>query len=312
MGFTVYFLNTFPSEAQVSKIFRLFTDLLWDIDQIKFENGSYRSFIGRKEDIVVVSPEIESPFLYLEELVLDHINLFLPLSTAKWGEVEKLLQRVWEEENVFHKRLFVYRSYPDAVENIPVELSDNVLLNEKYLSVISEERIPLLEIEEFFTSEGEELEEVVGKLLRRRRLTVATAESCTGGLVAATLVNVPGSSEYFKGSVVAYSNEVKEKLLEVKRETLQKYGAVSAQTAKEMAIGVRKLLKTDIGISTTGIAGPGGGTAEKPVGLTYFAVAHPEGVEVFKKVFPYDRNQNRLSATYYLLYQLYRILNRGF
>ena len=311
MGFTVYFLNTFPSEAQVSKIFRLFTDLFWDIDQIKFETGSYRSFIGRKEDIVVVSPEIDSPFIYLEELVLDHINLFLPLSTAKWGEVEKLLQKVWEEENVFHKRLFVYRSYPDIVKNLPVELVDSMLFNEKYISIISEERIPLLETEDFFTYEGEELEEVVGKLLRKHQLTVSTAESCTGGLVAATLVNVSGSSEYFKGSVVAYSNEVKEKLLGVKRETLQKYGAVSAQTAEEMALGVRKLLKTDIGIATTGIAGPGGGTAEKPVGLTYFAVAYPKGVEVFKKVFPYDRNQNRLSATYYVLYQLYKILKKG-
>ena len=252
MGFTVYFLNTFPSEAQVSKIFRLFTDLLWDIDQIKFERGDYRDYMGLREDLVVISPQLEEPFIFLEEGVFEHINLFLPLSTEKWDKVEELLKKVWEEEALYQKRLYVFRTYPERGADISSIPSKWVFLNEKYLSVVSEKPLIPSKGLDFFTSTGEELEEVIGNLLRKEKLTIATAESCTGGLVAATLVNVPGSSEYFKGSVVAYSNEVKEKLLGVKRETLQKYGAVSAQTAKEMAIGVRKLLKTDIGISTTG------------------------------------------------------------
>lgn len=104
-------------------------------------------------------------------------------------------------------------------------------------------------------------------------LTLATAESCTGGLVSEIITRVPGCSASFVGGVCAYANEVKEKLLGVRHETLARYGAVSAQTAQEMADGVRARTGADIGISTTGIAGPGGGTPEKPVGLVYIAVS---------------------------------------
>ena len=126
-----------------------------------------------------------------------------------------------------------------------------------------------------------ELKEVMTKL----ELTLSTAESCTGGMVAARIVNVPGSSEYFMGGVVAYDNRVKMKVLGVKAETLLKYGAVSPQTAKEMVLGVKELLLTDCAVSTTGIAGPGGGTPEKPVGLTYIGVAVKDRVEVFEFIF---------------------------
>ena len=309
MGFKVYFLNTFPSEAQLSKLFKLFNDLFWDLDQIKFENGNYEDFLGVREDLVVISPDIKEPFLFWEEEVFDYINLFLPISTSKWNEVENLLQRVWEEDTLHQKKLYVFRSIPNTDIKIEEISCKRIFLNEKYLSVVSESKYPPKGLD-IFTSNGEELEEVVGNLLRKKGLSVATAESCTGGLVAASLVNVPGSSEYFKGSVVAYANEVKEKVLGVKRETLENFGAVSQQTAEEMALGVKRLLGTDIGISTTGIAGPGGGTPQKPVGLTYFAIAYPKGVKVFKKVFPYDRNQNRLAATYFILYQLYKLLNK--
>ena len=308
MGFTVYFLNTFPSEAQLSKLFNLFTDLLWDIDQIKFEKGDYRDYMGLREDLVVISPQLEEPFIFLEEEVFEHINLFLPLSTEKWNKVEELLKKVWEEEALYQKRLYVFKTYPERVVDISTIHSKWVFLNEKYLSLVSEKPLIPSKGSDFFTSKGEELEEIVGNLLRKKKLTIATAESCTGGMVAATLVNVPGSSDYFKGSVVAYANEVKERVLGVKRETLERFGAVSPQTAEEMALGVKKLLETDIGISTTGIAGPGGGTAEKPVGLTYFGIAIGNRVKTFKRVFPFDRNQNRLSATYFILFQLYKVL----
>ncbi len=113
----------------------------------------------------------------------------------------------------------------------------------------------------------------LGRLLRERGLTLATAESCTGGLVGSLVTDVPGSSHYYCGGVVAYSNEVKVRLLGVRRATLKRYGAVSAQTATEMAEGVRNRTGADIGVAVTGIAGPGGGTRKKPVGLVYIAIA---------------------------------------
>lgn len=140
------------------------------------------------------------------------------------------------------------------------------------------------------------LEEEIGQRLREKGLTLAAAESATGGLISALITSVPGSSDYFRGGVVAYSNEVKRKLLGVNQETLDNYGAVSPQTAAEMAEGVRLALGADIGISDTGIAGPTGGNSDKPVGLFYVGVAGEEGVEVRKHVFSEDRNHNRQQA----------------
>lgn len=109
----------------------------------------------------------------------------------------------------------------------------------------------------------------IARKLVKKGLTLAVAESCTGGLLSSMLTDVPGSSKWFKGAVVAYTNEVKTRILGVKAETLKKYGAVSGETALELAQGVRKKLKTDIGISVTGLAGPGGGTKETPVGTVF-------------------------------------------
>ena len=117
------------------------------------------------------------------------------------------------------------------------------------------------------------LEEKIGELLKAKKMTLSTAESCTGGSIAALITSVPGSSEYFKGGVVAYSNEVKMNMLHVSPETLQKYGAVSRETVIEMAQGVMESMKTDCAVATSGIAGPGGGTPEKPVGTIWMAVA---------------------------------------
>jgi len=120
-------------------------------------------------------------------------------------------------------------------------------------------------------------ENLLGEALRLRGQTISTAESCTGGLVLHRLTNVPGSSAWVMGGVVAYDNSVKQGLLKVRETTLLKHGAVSEETAREMALGARRLLGTDLAISITGIAGPGGGTAEKPVGLTWMALAMPDG-----------------------------------
>lgn len=128
-----------------------------------------------------------------------------------------------------------------------------------------------------YGAEDDTLEGVVGQMLAARGLTIALAESCTGGLLADRLTNVPGSSGYVVGGVVAYANRVKEQVLGVSAEVLETYGAVSEEVARHMAQGVRQRLGADIGISTTGIAGPGGGTPEKPVGLVWFGYADARG-----------------------------------
>lgn len=120
------------------------------------------------------------------------------------------------------------------------------------------------------------LEVLVGELLGKRGLRIAAAESCTGGLIGHLLTNVAGSSAYYMGSVTAYANEAKVCLLGVSRETLEKYGAVSSETVIEMARGIRVVLGADIGISVSGIAGPGGGTPEKPVGTVWIGLSSPQ------------------------------------
>jgi len=122
----------------------------------------------------------------------------------------------------------------------------------------------------------------VGRLLKKKRLTVATAESCTGGMVAARITSVPGSSRYFLGSVVSYSNEVKTNVLGVSPETIRRHGAVSSETAAEMAEGVCRVVGADVGIAVTGVAGPSGGTKVKPVGLVCVCV-RVEGQSVVER-----------------------------
>jgi len=139
------------------------------------------------------------------------------------------------------------------------------------------------------------LEELVGRLLTEQALTIAVAESCTGGLIAHQLTNVSGSSAYFMGGVVAYSNEVKEQVLGVSGETLLTYGAVSEECAREMARGTRHFFGTDVAISSTGIAGPTGGTPEKPVGLVYVALAAQDVERCERHLWQGDRLAVRLE-----------------
>ena len=136
----------------------------------------------------------------------------------------------------------------------------------------------------------------MGELLRRRGLTLGAVESATGGLISHLITNAPGSSDYYKGSVTSYSNEVKTGLIGVKRETLEKYGAVSPQVAEEMAEGGRKLLGVDICIADTGIAGPGGATPGKAVGLFYLGLAYAGCVSSRRHDFHGTREENKRSA----------------
>jgi PncC family amidohydrolase len=161
-----------------------------------------------------------------------------------------------------------------------------------------------------------ELEAEVARLIRqyqaetRKSLTIGSVESATGGRIADRITNVAGSSDYFKGSVVAYSNEVKINLLGVERATIEDYGAVSEQTALEMARGGRKLLDVDICVSDTGIAGPSGNTAEKPVGLFYLGLAARDENFSQKHTFPGNREENKRDAAEAALNMLKQYLLR--
>jgi len=144
---------------------------------------------------------------------------------------------------------------------------------------------------------AEKLEIVVGTLLREQRKTIGTAESCTGGLVAHLLTNISGSSAYVLGGVIAYANEIKQGVLGVQEKTLITHGAVSEQVAGEMALGAIRLLGVDIAVSITGIAGPSGGTPEKPVGLTYIGLADKGGIyQVQRHIWSSDREGNKLAS----------------
>ncbi len=165
-------------------------------------------------------------------------------------------------------------------------------------------------LEEFiYTDRSENIEETLGRVLKEKGLTLSTAESCTAGLLSARIVNVPGSSEYFVGGLVVYSNELKERYLCVNPDTLKRYGAVSWQTCLEMTLGLKSNLETDCGVAITGIAGPGG-TPTKPEGLTYIGIFVKDKVTIIKRVFSRGRNKNRFLSTQTAMFYLLKLLKR--
>ena len=164
---------------------------------------------------------------------------------------------------------------------------------------------------ELFARDDRSMAELVLDRCRDLGLTLATAESCTGGLVAAELTEIPGSSDVFVGAVVSYANEVKESALGVPEALLTTHGAVSEEVARAMAEGARRRLGADLAISVTGVAGPGGGTAEKPVGLVYVGVSGPEGTEVRELRLSGSRREIRERATAVSLHEVRRLLARA-
>jgi len=196
-----------------------------------------------------------------------------------WGRGESMIaQKIekWEEEAIQSGLRVAYLPSVGMVKirvsGIGDDDSIKVLVDQK-----TEELYQLIPAY-IFGENGDSLELIAGKLLLEKGLSVATAESCTGGYLAHKLTSIPGSSEYFKGSVIAYSNEVKENVLKVSKNDLKEYGAVSEEVVKQMAENVRNLLKCDYGIATSGIAGPEGGSKEKPVGTIWIAIASESGV----------------------------------
>ncbi len=158
-------------------------------------------------------------------------------------------------------------------------------------------------------NEARSLAERVGTKLRSARATIATAESCTGGLVASLLTDIAGSSDYVLGGVVSYSNEVKHSLLGVPQDLLARHGAVSEPVARAMAEGARRRLDADFAVAITGIAGPTGGTPEKPVGLVFVGLAGPSGTEVERFVWSGSRVENKAESALHALRLLDRALD---
>ena len=162
--------------------------------------------------------------------------------------------------------------------------------------------------ENIYGCDSDTLESVIFKMLKEHNLKIATAESCTGGLVSSRLTEIPGVSECFMNGITTYSNEAKMNFLKVSRDTLDKYGAVSEETALEMVKGIRTVSNTEVGISVTGIAGPDGGTPEKPVGLVYVAVSCLDKTGVLKLNLTGNRQKIRWNASTRVLDLLRRML----
>ena len=183
---------------------------------------------------------------------------------------------------------------PDALTGVRLRLSIYGGAKEEQESRIESEMVRLKEIlgDAIYSDQDDRLEKCIGRMLADKGKTVSAAESCTGGLISSLFTSVPGSSEYYLGSVTSYANSVKTGVLGVPAEIIEKYGAVSEECVREMAEGVRRITGSDFSVATSGIAGPGGGSETKPVGLVCIGVSSQMGTETFRMVFKGDRKRN--------------------
>jgi nicotinamide-nucleotide amidase len=203
-------------------------------------------------------------------------------------------------------RIGFYPNFPENQLTLSVR-SEKALWADRLLDSIEkvvEERLS----GHLISKHGQTLEEVLGELLIQKKKTLAVAESCTGGLIGHRITSVPGSSEYFDRSVVVYSNKAKTELLDIPKRILSRYGAVSKKTAILMAEGVRKKSGSDIGLAVTGIAGPGGGTLEKPVGTVWIALSTIQGNKAGHFLFSGPRHQIKILTAYTALNWVRRCL----
>jgi nicotinamide-nucleotide amidase len=237
----------------------------------------------------------ESVCPHLQEFKTDYTaRKVLKITGLTESKIETLILDLYPDDP--YLRLTIL-SYPGQIE---IHLSSHSRKSQEQ----ADQRVQKLEInilerlqENVFSASGEELEEVVGNLLRLNKRTLAVAESCTGGLLGHRLTNVPGSSDYFLQGVVAYSNEAKINALGVSPALIEKYGAVSSQVAEAMAQGIREKALSNLGLAVTGIAGPTGGTPEKPVGLVYIALAWDKGSELKKNLFMGNRDKIKYQSS---------------
>jgi len=273
---------------------------------------------------VIPNPRGSAPGLWME--ASGHIVILLPGVPAELRamfeqEIRPRLTRLGHDERLFTRDLRItglpeseveqrvsplYALYPDTETTIlasppGIQLHPRVWSRDpaKANQILDEmvKRMALALGEHLYSTEGEAMEEVVARVLTENRATIAVAESCTGGLLAERLTNIPGSSSYFLGGVVCYSNELKSALVDVPAELIESKGAVSPEVALALADGIRKRTGATIGVGVTGIAGPGGGTPEKPVGLVHIGIADERGPRERRFQFPGDRERIRMHAS---------------
>jgi nicotinamide-nucleotide amidase len=209
------------------------------------------------------------------------------------GIPESVLMAIISEwENQLPKTIKL--AYLPSPGRVKLRLSTIGKVRETLQQNINQEvdKLQLIIGDNIYATDEESIAEAIGKLLISKKQTIATAESCTGGYIAHLITSVSGSSEYYKGSVIAYANEVKEKELNVNAHDIEQYGVVSKEVVEQMAWGIKNKMKTDYAISTSGIAGPLGGSDEKPVGTVWIGVATPKGVKSEKFVFGKQRTVN--------------------
>ncbi|RQW02914.1 MAG: competence/damage-inducible protein A, partial [Calditrichaeota bacterium] len=278
------------SQAMVPKDARLMSNPAGTAPGLIFEENDKLLFVmpGVPREMKSIMEESVIPFLKkhcLEcHVQVDFFRTTGIAESAIYEELEKELEQFKSYEIAFLPGyngvdMRVIRSGADMDNQEKFDKFKNILYNHIGVHIYSTDR--------------REMEEVLGGIFRERGLTVAVAESLTGGLVQDRLTNVSGSSEYYMGGVVAYSNEAKISLLKVSKATLKEHGAVSGEVAGQMAQGVCKVFGTDVGISTTGIAGPTGGTETKPVGLVYVGMSYRGEVHVRKHLFGKNRDINK-------------------
>lgn len=243
-------------------------------EMIPMFNNSVKSYLQSLTDYKLVSKTLRFIGIgesELEEKLIDIINSQSNPTIAPYAKENEVTLRITAKSKDDEKA-------NDLIKSIEEKIKDRV---GKYI----------------YGYDDTTLEETVAKLLVKNNMTIAVSESCTGGMVSSKLIDYPGISQSFIEGCVTYSNEAKMNRLGVKKETLDKYGAVSSETAIEMAVGIAKNLNTNIGLSTTGVAGPGGGTDEKPVGLVYIGIYINGDVKVKKCNFSGSRDKIRSRAT---------------
>lgn len=312
-------IRTYVS-ARGMKMSRAFEKMAWMPEDSKIlcpkENVCGFSLVENKVRLYFLPGVPEQMRYLMDEVVIPDLLLHC---TALPALKHKVLKLYGLNEPSIAERL---RDLPEKSGNVILGFYPRFPENHITLSLRGEDEpsvtgeIDLMEREirsrvgSFIFATGDQMMEgVVGEMLLRKKLTLSVAESCTGGLIGNLLTNVPGSSGYFLGGMIVYGNQAKMDLLRVSKETLDTHGAVSDPVAREMAAGVRRELKTDLGLSVTGIAGPDGGTAEKPVGTVYIGLA--SGDETFSGKYRFwgKREQNKLNSAMMALDWVRRVLH---
>lgn len=267
---------------------------------VQNKRGSAPGMIFQKDGTIFISMPgvpyemqgiMEDVILYLKKRFTLPTIIHKTILTAGIGEssLAEIIKKL-EEQLPQEIRLAYLPSYGMVRLRLSISSFDKIktekLINDQF------NELKKLVKDYIVTDEDEPMQRVLGKLLLKNKKTISTAESCTGGAIASLITSIPGSSAYFEGSIVSYSYDIKETLLDVKKETLDKYGAVSEETVREMLSGLLGKMKTDFGIAVSGIMGPDGGTREKPVGTVWIAVGNKEKQVVQKLQQRFERQKN--------------------